>query len=129
MRLGARAARWSLVLAQRPRQNDRIFTLRVVRVEARTLETNRATLGKGGRSELGGIIYSKVLALELVRKVAVHGQVPLNGSQGGEKRGDELRRLMLVRIDDGNGFSNGLVEILDRDLILSHARLCTILDG
>ena len=36
---------------------------------------------------------------------------------------------MLVGTDDGNGFSNGLIEILDRDLILSHARLCTILDG
>ena len=41
---GERAARWSLVLAQRPYQNDRMFTLRAVRVEARTFETNRATL-------------------------------------------------------------------------------------
>ena len=39
-----RAARWSLVLAQRPHGYDRTLTLRAVRVEARTLETNRATL-------------------------------------------------------------------------------------
>lgn len=42
---------------------------------------------------------------------------------------DELRHSMLVGTDDGNGFSNGPIEIPDRDPILSHARLCTILDG
>jgi hypothetical protein len=37
-------ARWSLVLAQRPHQTDNMVTLWAVRVEARTFETNRATL-------------------------------------------------------------------------------------
>src|SRR5689334_20910483 len=39
-----RAARWSLVLAQRPHRNDRMSTLRAVRVDARTFETNQAIL-------------------------------------------------------------------------------------
>jgi hypothetical protein len=37
-------ARWSLVLAQRPHETARMVTLWAVRVEARTFETNRATL-------------------------------------------------------------------------------------
>ena len=48
----ARAARWSLVLAQRPHRNDRMSTLRAVRVEARTFETNRATLKEDARASL-----------------------------------------------------------------------------
>lgn len=45
------------------------------------------------------------------------------------KRKDELRRSILIGTDDGNGFSNGPVEMLDRDLIFSHARLCATLPG
>jgi hypothetical protein len=48
------AARWSLVLAQRPHQNDRMFTLRAVRVEARTLETNGLPSEEEARASLEG---------------------------------------------------------------------------
>jgi hypothetical protein len=39
-----------------------MFTPRAVRVEARTFETNRATLSSGGTSKLGGIILLRARA-------------------------------------------------------------------
>jgi hypothetical protein len=70
-------ARWSLVLAQRPRRNDHTLTLRAVRVEASTFETNRAHLRGNRSSELGGNIMA-VLLLEESRVSARPGWVGEN---------------------------------------------------
>ena len=55
-----------------------------------------------------------------------------SGSSAGaavRRTNDELLSSILVGTDDGNRPSDRRIEVFDRNLVFSHERLCSILDG